>query len=291
MKRLKGILLPSLFLMLFVASRPSQSQPTDEDILVAQNSPTVVEEGTSNTGAENKGVLEDGYGSEDKFYYKVEIADPFIELHTGPGAGYPIFYVVDRGTEVSIIRRKTDWFRIETSDGKTGWVSRDQMRETLLPTGEKFRIVESDLEDFTQRKWILGFTGGEFESAPVFTLFSGYSFTENLTGEIHFGKSVGDKSSATYYKGNLIMQPFPDFKYSPYLTLGLGEIEVDPSAILISVEDDKNGFAQFGLGLQRYVSRSFLFRFEANEYVIFSSGTSDNSEVVHEWKFGFAVFF
>ena len=283
--------MPSLFLLLFVASRPSQSQSTDEDTLVEPNTPTVMEQGSSKRTAESEVAPEQNIDTEEKVYYKVKIADPFIELHTGPGSGYPIFYVVDRGTEVSIIRRKTDWFRIETSDGKTGWASRDQMRETLLPTGEKFRIVESDLEDFTQRKWILGFTGGEFESAPVFTLFSGYSFTENLTGEFHLGKSVGDRSSATYYKGNLVMQPFPDFKYSPYFTLGLGEIEVDPSVILISAEDDKNSFAQVGLGLQRYISRSFLFRFEANEYVIFSSGTSDNSEVVSEWKFGFAVFF
>jgi len=291
LKRLKGILLPSLFLLLFVASRPSQSQSIDADILVAQKAPTVMEEGASKRTAESEVAPEKNIDAEGKVYYKVKIADPFIELHTGPGAGYPIFYVVDRGTEVSVIRRKTDWFRIETSTGKTGWASRDQMRETLLLTGEKFRVVESDLEDFTQRKWILGYTGGEFESAPVFTLFTGYSFSENLTGEFHFGKSVGDKSSSTFYKGNLVMQPFPDFKYSPYLTLGLGEIEVDPSVILISARDDKNSFAQFGLGLQRYVSRSFLFRFEANEYVIFSSGTSDNSEVVNEWKFGFAVFF
>lgn len=253
--------------------------------------PSETEAVSSKPTAEAANAPELNTDTEGKVYHKVTIADPFIELHTGPGGGYPIFYVVDRGTEVSVIRRKTDWFRIRTSDGKTGWASRDQMRETLLPTGEKFKLIEMGLEDFSQRKWNIGFTGGEFESTPVFTLFTGYAFTENLTGELHFGKSVGDKSSATYYKGNLLMQPFPDFKYSPYLTLGLGEIEVDPSVILISANKDKNNFAQFGLGLQRYISRSFLFRVEANEYVIFSSGTSDNSEVVREWKFGFAVFF
>jgi len=267
-----------------VASKPSQSQSVEEE--------TVAEEAVSSKqAAEAAYAPELGTDAEGKVFYKVRIADPFIELHTGPGAGYPIFYVVDRGTEVSVIRRKTDWFRIETSDGKTGWASRYQMRETLLPTGEKFKVVEMDLEDFSKRKWIVGFSGGEFESTPVITLFTGYSLTENLTGEFHFGKSVGDRSSATYYKGNLVMQPFPEFKYSPYLTLGLGEIEVDPSVILISANKDKNNFAQFGLGVQRYISRSFLFRVEANEYVIFSSGTSDNSEVVREWKFGFAVFF
>ena len=44
--------------------------------------------------------------------------------------------------------------------------------------------------------------------------------------------------------------------------------------------------------MQRYVSRSFMLRFEANEYIIFSSSTSSpRNEVVHEWKIGFAVFF
>ena len=229
---------------------------------------------------------------ENSKYYRVTITDPFIELHTGPGAGYPIFYVIDRGTAVQVIRRKTDWFKIVTDDGKTGWASRDQMRQTLLPTGEPFKLVEHDLEDFTQRKWVLGVTGGEFASAPVFTLFTAYSFTDNLAAELHFGQSIGSKSSATLMKANAVMQPFPDLKYSPYLTLGMGRIMVSPSATLIVTQDDSNDFAQVGLGIQRYISRSFLFRLEFNEYVIFSANSTRNdNEEVNEWKFGFAVFF
>jgi len=224
--------------------------------------------------------------------YRVTISDPFIELHTGPGAGYPIFYVIDRGTEVQVLRRKTDWFKIVTDDGKTGWASRDQMRQTLLPTGEPFKLVDLDQDDFTQRKWVLGVTGGEFASAPVFTLFTAYSFTDNLAAELHFGQSIGSESSSTFLKANAVMQPLPDLKYSPYMTLGLGRIKLSPSATLIVTQDDSNDFAQFGLGIQRYISRSFLFRLEFNEYVIFSANSTRNdNEEVNEWKFGFAVFF
>lgn len=223
---------------------------------------------------------------------RVTIVDPFIEIHTGPGAAYPIFYVIDRGTEVSILRRKTNWFKIQTSNGQTGWASRAQMQQTLLPTGEQFVVTELDEDDFERRQWVLGVTGGEFESAPVFTIFTAYSFTENLAVELHFGQSVGNVSSSTFWKTNLIMQPLPDLKYSPYMTLGLGSIKVDPSATLIVPNDETNNFSQFGIGFQRYISRSFLFRFEANEYIIFSpNNTSDNNEDVSEWKFGFAVFF
>jgi hypothetical protein len=266
---IKGFLWSGLFLLLIVCARQAYGQSLKED-------PSLYPE---------KGIVE-------PVYHKVRIADPFIELHTGPGAGYPIYYVVDRGAEVEVMRRKTDWFKIRTADGKTGWASREQMRQTLLPTGEQFQVVELDQEDFTARRWVLGVTGGEFASAPVFTVFTAYSFTENLAAELHFGQSVGRKSSSTFLKTNLVMQPLPDLKYSPYMTLGMGEIRVDPSATLISPVEDTNTFAQFGIGIQRYISRSFLARLEVNEYIIFAAdSTRNDNEDVNEWKFGFAVFF
>jgi len=267
--KLRERLLIGLFLLLVSVSQVSQAQSADEAELPAEE--------TSAT---------------DQSPYRVTIADPFVEMHTGPSAGYPIFHIVDRGVEIGIIRRKTNWFKIETSDGKTGWVSRDQMQQTLQPSGKPFEVVELDESDFAKRKWLLGVTGGEFDSAPVLTIFSGYSFSENLVAEVHFGQSVGNISSSTFIKGNLLMQPLPDLKYSPYLTLGLGKIEVTPSSTLLASNDDVNTFAQVGIGIQRFVSRSFLFRFEVNEYIIFSTtSTSSNSEEVNEWKFGFAVFY
>jgi hypothetical protein len=88
------------------------------------------------------------------------------------------------------------------------------------------------------------------------------------------------------------MQPLPDLKYSPYMTLGFGKVEVESSSSLITSNDDSSSFAQVGIGVQRYVSRSFLFRIEVNEYVIFSTtNTNTSNEVVDEWKVGFAVFY
>ncbi len=262
------MLLSGFFLLMIVAFKPSQAEEAD--------------------AVETREWLEPG--EYDRVV--VKIADPFVELHTGAAAAYPIFHVVDRGETVRILRRKTDWFKIETGAGIVGWVSRAQMQQTLLPDGEPFQLNEYTLEDFTRRKWTLGVTGGEFESAPVFTIFTAYSFTENLALEGHLGQSIGEVSSSKFWKTNLIMQPLPDLKYSPYLTLGLGRINVNPSSTLVVSSAEKNTLAQFGLGVQRYVSRSFLLRFEANEYVIFSTtSTTNDNEEVKEWKFGFAVFF
>jgi len=200
--------------------------------------------------------------------------------------------VVARGDTVRIIRAKTNWFKLETGDGISGWASREQMRQTLVPSGESFKLTDLDEEDFEQRKWVFGMTGGDFGSAPVFTLFGGYAFTENLTAEIHLGQSIGTSSSSRILTGNLMLQPLPDLSWSPYLMLGLGKIEVKPGSGLIAQDDEINTLVQAGVGVQTFISRSFLFRVEVNQYVIFSAdATRNDNEVVNEWKIGFAVFY
>ena len=230
--------------------------------------------------------------AEDEPVAQVTIADPFVELHTGAGTGYPIFHIVDRGSQISILKRRTNWIKIRAANGEVGWVSRDQMQETLLPSGEKLSITEADQSDFRRRQWMLGATGGEFENAPIITLFTAYSFSENLSAEISYGQSVGNVSSSTLLKANLLMQPFPEVSYSPFFTMGVGNIKVTPSATLISSNRRDNSVAQVGIGIQHYINRRFIFRFDYSEYIVFSaSNVKDENEEISEWKAGFAVFF
>ena len=222
----------------------------------------------------------------------VTIADPFVELHTGAGSGYPIFHVVDRGSQISIIKQRTSWIKIQTVNGEIGWASRDQMQKTLLPSGEILTITEAGRDDFSRRRWILGAAGGGFEDAPIISIFSAYSFSENLAAEISYGQSVGNVSSSTLLKVNLMMQPFPEVSFSPFFTLGVGSIKVTPGATLIASNPSNSSVAQVGIGIQHYLNRRFIFRFDFSEYIVFSANNvRDENEVISEWKAGFAVFF
>lgn len=223
---------------------------------------------------------------------QVKIADPFINLRTGPGAAYPIFYVIDRGEQVSIEKRRTDWFRIRSNDGKVGWASRDEMQLTLLPGGELFNVPDAEADDFVKRDWAYGVSGGEFEKAPIVSVFAAYSFTENLAVELTYGQSSASFSSSSIIKANLLMQPFPDWTVSPFFTLGVGNIKVKSGATLISANRRESAFTQAGFGLHYYLSRRFVLRFELNEYVILSANNSkDDNEEIGEWKTGFSIFF
>ena len=60
-------------------------------------------------------------------YLQVFVTAPYLELHTGPGRGYPVTQVVARDESVDILKRRTDWFKVRTSRGVEGWASYKDM--------------------------------------------------------------------------------------------------------------------------------------------------------------------
>jgi hypothetical protein len=225
-------------------------------------------------------------------YQQVEVADPYLEMHTGPGAGYPIFYVVERGQLITVLKSHTDWFKIQTAKGKIGWVERSQMAQTLSPSGEKIELIEITRQEFTQRHWEVGAMGGQLDGAPLLSVYGGYGFTPNLSAELTLSQSVGNVSSNLYLKGSLLASPFPDWRFSPYFSIGTGAMKIEPAATLVQTETTTHQFSTVGIGIRTHISRRFIFRVEYNDYVIYSaSNDRDDNEEVGEWKIGFAVFF
>ena len=88
----------------------------------------------------------------ERHYREVAIADPYIDLHTGPGVGYPVFFVAERGEQIELLMRRTDWFKVRVPRGKEGWVHRDQLKTTLDPNGEEFNLPEPGLDDYAARR-------------------------------------------------------------------------------------------------------------------------------------------
>ena len=39
---------------------------------------------------------------------EVQVADPYIELHSGTDENYPIFHIEEKNTWIEILKRKTD---------------------------------------------------------------------------------------------------------------------------------------------------------------------------------------
>lgn len=220
----------------------------------------------------------------------VRIADPYIELHTGPAKGFPIFHVVDRGGAVIVLKRRTDWFKLRTPRGVEGWAHLSQMERTLLlPELARPDFNEATLASYAGRRWEMGIMGGDFGGASALGVYGGYHFTENLSLELALSHALGSYSSSVLAGANVVHQPFPSWRYSPFFTLGAGAIQTDPSATLVDADQRLETYALVGVGVRAYLSRRFLMRLEYKSYVVFTD--TDENEEINEWKAGFAFFF
>jgi hypothetical protein len=82
---------------------------------------------------------------------------------------------------------------------------------------------------------------------------------------------------------------FPEWRVTPYFTLGTGSIHTVPKATLVATTDRTDPVAHVGFGVRTYLSRRFSFRAEYKTYVVFTS-RNDNEEI-REWKAGLSFFF
>jgi len=224
-------------------------------------------------------------------YRVVQIADPYIELRTGAGRGYPIFLVVERGEMITLLRRKTDWFKVRTPQNREGWVNLSQLQQTLSPTGEKTRFEEIAIGDYMRYRWVMGVSGGDYGGAREISIYGGRRLAEHLSAEITLSQALGSYSSSLAAKASLVAHPFTHWRYSPFFALGTGVVRTNPRTTLVQTTDRTDQFATVGIGIQTYMTRRFVFRIEYNDHIVFSAtNANDSNEEIHEWKAGFAIF-
>jgi len=221
--------------------------------------------------------------------YIVEIADPYIEMHTGPGRGFPIFHVADRGDTIEVKTRRTDWFKVSTERGVSGWVSAEQLSQTLQLDGNPTEIHDPGRDEFIERRREFGFQLGDFDGANMMTLYGAYLFTDNLSLELSASDITGDFSSGWMVSASLMHQPFPRWYVSPYFALGTGFLKIEPKATLVQAENRTDQEAHVRFGLRSHLGRRFLLRAEYTSYVIFTK--RDTNEEPDAWTAGFSFFF
>ena len=225
----------------------------------------------------------------DEDFRSVAVADPYLEMHTGPGRGYPIFHVVDRGESVQIVKQRTSWYLVRTDRGIEGWVDQAQMELTLKPDGSQVEFEVADIEDFTNAKWEAGILAGDFGGANIISLYGGYSVDPHVSIEVWASQILGNFSNGWMGSVNVVHETWPDKRVSPFFTLGAGVIHTEPKSTIIQGEDRTDEIGHVGAGFRIYATRRFLLRAEYKSYVVFTS--RDDNEEVEEWKLGFAFFF
>ncbi len=222
---------------------------------------------------------------------QVQIVEPYIELHTGPASGYPVFYVAEQGEWLSILKGRTNWFKVETNKGKQGWVKQQALQLSLSSEGQPVALYESTFASYNQRDFELGALGGTLEGVPSLSIFASWVVNENISTELSITQALGDFSENQLLLVALHHDTFPEWRLSPFISLGVGQLRTKPRANLVQAGDEtrSSDLLAAGLGLRYYLTRNFVIKLEYKSLLALTD--RDENEELEEWKLGFAVFF
>ncbi len=219
----------------------------------------------------------------------VEVAEPYLDLRTGPGRGYPITQIVERGEWLEVIVRRTDWIKVRTEQGFIGWIPQQDMAKTLDPDGDYTQVSTVGQGEFAHRRWETGIKIGTFSGARTLGGYLGYYFTENLTLEATLSEAYSSTVDFLFYNLSITHQPWPEWRYSPYFTIGGGEKSTRYSQTELNLSDRIDQTLHAGLGLRIYLTRQMMIRGEYRNTIILTN--QDNNDESDEWTIGISAFF
>jgi len=219
----------------------------------------------------------------------LQVSDAYIELRTGPGRGFPVFFVAQRGAWVEVELRHTDWFRVRNEGGKVGWVMRQQLETTLTAGGARKSFRDVLLDDYLTRKFQLGAAWGQFKSEPMLKLYANYRLSETLSLEGTLGQVQGVFSGTDFWHFDLIAEPWSDRRVSPFLGVGIGRFKNFPNQSLVGATNTDANMGTAVIGVRYYLTDRFVLRADYSLYTAFLSDTRISE--FRAWTLGVAFFF
>jgi len=219
---------------------------------------------------------------------KLQVAEPYLELHTGPGRGYPVFFVVEKGQQVAVELRRTDWYRVRAEGGQVGWVQRRQLETTLTAAGQGKTFRDLLLDDYLGRRLEFGGAWGRFRAEPMLKFGAQYRLADTLGAELAFGQVQGAFSGTDFWHLGIVSEPWSDRRLSPFFSVGIGQFRNIPNASLVDAAPTDARLAHAMLGLRWHVAERFVLRLDWTLYTAF---VADNRSIEYRAVTGGLAFF
>jgi len=220
---------------------------------------------------------------------EVVVKDPYIDLHTGPGRGFPVALSIERGVTVELVRQRTDWVEVRTARGQHGWVNRSQLANTLTPAGEPVRLAGPGPDARTAHRWELGVATGDYSGAKVISANGAYAVTESLLARADVSQLIGQYSNGWLGTVGIAHVFLPQWRISPVIGIGGGMLQVTPKATLLETRDRTDSVAYASVGFRGYLTDRFMLQAEYRSFVVFTN--RDDNQENDEWTIGFSCFF
>jgi len=220
---------------------------------------------------------------------KLQVIDPYLELHSGPGRGYPIFHVIEQGQDVTVHTRRTNWFYVSDRRQRQGWVKQAGLARTLAPTGLPAALPDTQHGDFLAQQGRVGFALGQLGNSDMANVILGYRLFSFMGVEAEYGQVFADSKDGTNYGFSLMLEPFKNWTFTPFISKGLSWQDwQDKTKGSVGSTSSHTKTEFTGVGMNYYIGYNFVVRAEFRK--IFFIG-NENSISNSAWQLGFSSFF
>lgn len=202
---------------------------------------------------------------------RVRVIGAYLDMRSGPGRGYPIFYAAEREEWVVIELRHTDWFKVRTARGASGWVSREQMRQTVTEDGVPFEMADPTLQAFLDRRFDFGVGYGATAKTSFTRAWAGWRFSDTMSIDLNGADVQGQSYTISIWSASLLAEPWSDKRLSPFAGVGVGHYNYVPNKNRVNRHEADGNMGVFTLGGRYYLASRVALRIDYSRYTAFIS--------------------
>lgn len=221
---------------------------------------------------------------------QLSVIDSYIELHSGPGRGYPIINTIEQGDQVNVYKRRGNWYLVSDRRLREGWVPQEKLARTIASTGLPAALPEVHHGDYLAQKFNIGFALGQQDDDETASVLLGYRLFSFLSVEAEIGQVFADDVEGYSYGGSLLLEPIKSLAFTPFISHGYGKQKFQQKETLnVGRNNDFDSDYRFtGAGINYYIGLNFVVRGEYRKvHISGDNGSTSNSA----WRIGFSSFF
>jgi hypothetical protein len=237
-----------------------------------------------------------GVGAQDDIGETSVVARVIIEtapLRTGPGAGFRVARIAQRGDTFRVIERSTRgfWFRVELADGSLAWIDGNAVyNHEIGPPSRGQRMLRKVFAPPP----LLGAHGeiavvlGVLHGAGFMAVRPSWLLAEAFGFELDLGGSVGSAGRIFTAGGGALINAFPSWPIVPFFTVGGGAAFAAPNADTFVLESGQSSHLYAGGGLRFGFRQRLIVRVEGRSHMFFDANDLTAQE---EISCGLSAFF
>lgn len=166
----------------------------------------------------------------------------FMELRSGPGEAFPVFFVIEEGQKSRLIKRQGQWIEVGLPDGRSGWVDLDSY---YFAVG----AIAPPPVSVKRGRRIVNAGVGLFNGNGETGIGLGYWVKPRIEARLDWKRIVDNVSSNDAYQ-IVFVTPLLLRSFAPGVFVGMGFLNSNPESTLAGDQASFNRYVLFGGNLK-----------------------------------------